>query len=49
MYGNRDLAAYDKGRQGVARIANSFTKMPGDAKHFYLSRLADELAEKASS
>lgn len=49
VYGNRDLAAYEKGRQDVARIANSFAKVPGDVRQFYLSRLAGELAGKASS
>lgn len=49
VYGNRDLAAYEKGRQDIARIANSFNKMPSDVKCFYLSRLADELETKASS
>ncbi len=47
VYGNRDLAAYEKGRQDVARIANSFKKLPADAKEFYLLRLADELRNKA--
>lgn len=49
VYGNRDLAAYEKGRQDIARIVNSFTKVPAVVKHFYLSRLAEELAGKASS
>lgn len=49
VYGNRDLAAYEKGRQDVARIANAFAKVPQDVKEFYLLRLADELAGKASS
>ncbi|KAK0740709.1 hypothetical protein B0T18DRAFT_373778 [Schizothecium vesticola] len=47
VYGNRDLAAYEKGRQDVARIANSFQKLPADAREFYLLRLADELRRKA--
>lgn len=49
VYGNRDLAAYEKGRHDVARIANSFAKVPRDVKQFYLSRLAKELAGKADS
>ncbi|KAL2179972.1 uncharacterized protein P884DRAFT_193960 [Thermothelomyces heterothallicus CBS 202.75] len=47
VYGNRDLAAYEKGRQDIARIANSFKKLPAEAREFYLLRLADELREKA--
>ncbi|KAH6847965.1 hypothetical protein B0I37DRAFT_431903 [Chaetomium sp. MPI-CAGE-AT-0009] len=48
VYGNRDLAAYEKGRQDVARIANSFKKLPAEAREFYLLRLADELRTRAS-
>ncbi|KAK3315207.1 methyltransferase-like protein [Apodospora peruviana] len=47
VYGNRDLAAYEKGRQDVARMTNSFGKLPEDARRFYLLRLADELRRKA--
>ena len=47
VYGNRDLAAYEKGRQDVARIAKSFEKMPAAAREFYILRLADELRRKA--
>ena len=47
VYGNRDLAAYEKGRQDVARIANTFKKLPADATEFYLLRLADELRGRA--
>ncbi|OTB01566.1 hypothetical protein M426DRAFT_75090 [Hypoxylon sp. CI-4A] len=46
VYGNRDLAAYEKGRQDVARIANSFKKLPPDMRDFYIKRLADELSQK---
>lgn len=48
VYGNRDLAAYEKGRQDVARIAKSFEKMPAAAREFYILRLADELRRKAT-
>lgn len=47
VYGNKDLAAYNKGRQDISRIVNSFAKVPSDCKQFYLLRLADELATKA--
>ncbi|KAK0635117.1 hypothetical protein B0T17DRAFT_586727 [Bombardia bombarda] len=49
VYGNRDLAAYEKGRQDIGRIANSFQKLPAEAREFYLLRLADELRRKARS
>ncbi|KAJ0380417.1 hypothetical protein COL26b_001119 [Colletotrichum chrysophilum] len=45
VYGNRDLAAYEKGRQDVSRIANNFSKLPSDAREFYMRRLADELLQ----
>lgn len=47
VYGNRDLAAYEKGRQDVARIANNLQRLPAEAREFYLLRLADELRRKA--
>ena len=47
VYGNRDLAAYEKGRQDVNRIAKSFEKLPAEAREFYILRLADELRRKA--
>ncbi|KAI3317620.1 leucine carboxyl methyltransferase [Xylariaceae sp. AK1471] len=45
VYGNRDMAAYEKGRQDVARIANSLSKLPRDMQTFYMRRLADEVAQ----
>lgn len=45
VYGNRDLAAYEKGRQDIARIAKSFDRLPGEIRLFYLARLADELLQ----
>ncbi|KAI0485378.1 leucine carboxyl methyltransferase [Xylaria cf. heliscus] len=45
VYGNRDVAAYEKGRIDVSRIANSFTKLPRDVQAFYMRRLADEMAQ----
>ncbi|KAK3304463.1 methyltransferase-like protein [Chaetomium strumarium] len=47
VYGNRDLGAYEKGRQDIARIANTFKKLPAEAREFYLLRLADELRSTA--
>ncbi|KAK4179979.1 putative leucine carboxyl methyltransferase 2 [Triangularia setosa] len=47
VYGNRDLAAYERGRQDIGRIANSFQKLPAEARQFYLLRLTDELRRKA--
>jgi tRNA wybutosine-synthesizing protein 4 len=43
VYGNRDLAAYEKGRQDLARIGASFEQFPMEVKEFYLTRLAEEL------
>jgi tRNA wybutosine-synthesizing protein 4 len=49
LYGNRDLQAYEKGRQDIAKIAESFNKLPPDFGRFYLERLAEELRTKALS
>ncbi|CAM1509229.1 Fc.00g029680.m01.CDS01 [Cosmosporella sp. VM-42] len=43
VYGNRDLAAYEKGRQDVSRIGKGFNRLPAEIRRFYLARLADEL------
>jgi len=50
VYGNRDLAAYEKGRQDVARITRAFDDkgVPADMKEFYILRLAEELLSKRS-
>ncbi|KAI1153008.1 leucine carboxyl methyltransferase [Nemania diffusa] len=45
VYGNRDVAAYEKGRQDVARITNSFSKLPRDMQAFYMRRLVDEVSQ----
>ena len=45
VYGNRDLAAYEKGRQDIARLAKAFKDLPPDIRRFYLARLADELEQ----
>ncbi|KAI0884806.1 LCM-domain-containing protein [Annulohypoxylon maeteangense] len=47
VYGNRDLAAYEKGRLDISKVANGFNKLPFDMRDFYIKRLADELAQKA--
>ena len=47
VYGNRDLAAYDKGRQEAARIARGFEGLPGDVRRFYLARIAQEMMRDA--
>ncbi|KEY64425.1 hypothetical protein S7711_05244 [Stachybotrys chartarum IBT 7711] len=47
VYGNRDLAAYEKGRVDVARIARAFQSLPADIRRFYLSRLGKELVHFA--
>lgn len=43
VYGNKDLEAYEKGRQAVARIAKALRPLPPAAREFYLSRIVDEL------
>lgn len=43
VYGNRDLAAYEKGRMDLGRLVKGFEKLPGQAREFYLRRLEGEL------
>jgi len=47
VYGNRDLQAYEKGRQDIAKIIKSFDSLPVDIRGFYLQRLVKEFEEKA--
>ncbi|POS87310.1 hypothetical protein EPUL_000714 [Erysiphe pulchra] len=47
VYGNRDLQAYEKGRQDVAKILASFDSTPTTARDFYLQRLVEELKQGA--
>lgn len=47
VYGNRDLQAYEKGRQDIQKLIKSFGNLPSDIGRFYLERLADELKGKA--
>lgn len=47
VYGNRDLQAYDKGRQDIAKIIKSFDSLPVDVRGFYLQRLVKEFEENA--
>ncbi|CAJ2510687.1 Uu.00g063120.m01.CDS01 [Anthostomella pinea] len=46
VYGNRDVMAYEKSRQDIARIASSFSKIPPDMREFYIRQLVGELAQK---
>ncbi|KAG9496976.1 tRNA methyltransferase ppm2 [Fusarium musae] len=46
VYGNRDLAAYEKARQDISRIVKNFDRLPSEIRDFYLKRLADELFHK---
>jgi len=48
VYGNRDLAMYERGRRDVQRIGKSFEGLPQQVKAFYISRLAEELRETSS-
>ncbi|VUC34533.1 unnamed protein product [Clonostachys rosea] len=45
VYGNRDLMAYERGRQDVAKLGKSFENLPQEVRRFYLARLADELLQ----
>ncbi|KAK4455625.1 methyltransferase [Podospora aff. communis PSN243] len=47
VYGNRDIAAYEKGRLDVGKLVDSFKKVPSDIREFYLLRLAEELKGRA--
>jgi tRNA wybutosine-synthesizing protein 4 len=49
VYGNRDLQAYEKGRQDIGKVSKMFESLPPDTRKFYLLRLADELSQKARS
>lgn len=49
IYGNRDLQAYEKGRQDIAKVTSSFDKLPVDVRDFYLQRLIEEFKEKVGS
>lgn len=46
VYGNRDLQAYEKGRNDVQKIARSFEGVPPEMARFYLLRLALELKDQ---
>lgn len=48
VYANRDLAAYERARQDVAKTAHAFSGLPRETRAFYLSRLAEELAQRAA-
>lgn len=47
VYGNRDLAAYEKGLQEVARMASAFSTLPPDFRSFYIRRLSTQLLHMA--
>lgn len=49
VYGNRDLAAYEKGRKDIAKIVKSFDDLPAHVSGFYLQRLAMELLDRAKA
>lgn len=48
VYGNRDLAAYEKARAEAARMIKGFEKLPRGVGGFYLRRIADELRQAAA-
>ncbi|KAG8527524.1 uncharacterized protein KY384_007676 [Bacidia gigantensis] len=47
VYGNRDVQAYEKGRNDIRKIGHSFEGLPDDMAQFYLLRLAEELKQQA--
>lgn len=47
VYGNRDLQAYENGRNNIQKIAKSFGGFPPGMARFYLLRLAQELKDLA--
>jgi tRNA wybutosine-synthesizing protein 4 len=47
VYGNRDLQAYEKGRQDIQKILKSFDGLPADVRGFYLQRLLTEFEGSA--
>lgn len=49
VYGNRDLAAYEKGRLDIARTASGLGKLPPVIRNFYLARLGQELQQLSLS
>lgn len=46
VYGNRDLAAYEKGRKDLAKIVKTFEDLPAGVARFYLDRLGHELLQE---
>jgi tRNA wybutosine-synthesizing protein 4 len=48
VYGNRDLQAYEKGRQDVTKLVGSFDNLPAEARQFYLQRLLEEFKQKVA-
>lgn len=49
VYGNRDLAAYDKARLDAGRLARRFRGLPLETRRFYLARIADGLRQAAEA
>ncbi|TKX21982.1 cupin-like domain-containing protein 4 [Elsinoe australis] len=43
VYGNRDIAAYERGRRDIQKILKGFDGLPGQVRTFYMERLAAEL------
>jgi tRNA wybutosine-synthesizing protein 4 len=47
VYGNRDLAAYEKGRTEADKLVRGFEGLPGEIRRFYVRRIADEMVQIA--
>ncbi|KAF8421636.1 hypothetical protein EV426DRAFT_536080, partial [Tirmania nivea] len=46
VYGNRDLVAYERGRQALGKVMRQFEGLPEWVRRFYLERLGAEVIEK---
>ena len=47
VYGNRDLVAYERGRQTLGRLVKEFDGLPSWVRRFYLERLGQEILDAA--
>lgn len=47
VYGNRDLVAYERGRQTLGRVVKEFDGLPSWVRRFYLERLSQEILDAA--
>ncbi|KAK6531540.1 tRNA methyltransferase ppm2 [Arthrobotrys megalospora] len=48
LYGNKDLACYEEGREILKDLMRKFDGLDEDSRRFYITRLGQELLEKAA-